>query len=99
MPASRQARTTRTAISPRLAIRTFFSGVVSGTAPQYRPGSAGQAGLQGDLDTGQSLADRAAGLGLFGGLLEGRIVDPVDLALDAERDTRDLEPAFRVLSE
>src|SRR5699024_3705244 len=32
IPASRHARITRTAISPRFAIRTLDSGVVSGTA-------------------------------------------------------------------
>src|SRR5690349_9984988 len=94
MPASLQARITRTAISPRLAIRTFFSGVVSGTASGYRPRSAGQAGLQGDLHTGQGLAHGAPRLGLLRGLLERRLVDALDLALD-----RELEPTRGVLAE
>src|SRR6476659_3568424 len=99
MPASRQARITRTAISPRLAIRTFFSGVVSGTAPQYRPGSAGQTGLQRDLHAGQGLAHGAPCLGLLRGLLERRLVDAVDLALDRELDPREHETTRRVFPE
>ena len=37
MPASWQARATRTAISPRLAISTFCRGLISGTEADYRP--------------------------------------------------------------
>ena len=41
IPLSLQARITRTAISPRLAIRTFWSGVVSGTPADYRSAQRG----------------------------------------------------------
>src|SRR5213079_2686782 len=99
MPASLQARITRTAISPRLAIRTFFSGVVSGTATEYRPSSARQTGLERDVHGRQCLADRAPGLGLLRRLLEAGLVEAVDLALDGQLDPGDLEAALGVGAE
>ena len=57
-------------------------------------GSAhGQRGVQGDVDAGQRLAHRAAGLGLLGGLLEAGGVEALDLAADGQLDAGDLEAA------
>src|SRR3954453_17645614 len=52
-----------------------------------------QCGVQGDVDTGQGLADRAPGLRLLGGLLEPGGVEAVDLAADGEPDAGQLEAA------
>src|ERR1700761_1696259 len=62
-------------------------------------GSVLQGGVQGDVDAGQGLADRAAGLGRVGRLGELAIVQAVDLATDGELDAGQLEPTGRVRAE
>src|SRR4051812_10576866 len=68
MPASLQARITRTAISPRLAIRTFCKGVGSGTSAGYRPAQPPE---RGDRLTGpRSALDLQCGRGPSVGVVE-----------------------------
>src|SRR6201996_3036513 len=71
----------------------------------YEPGVTGrvrsvlQGRVQGDVDTGEGLADRAAGLGRVGRLGELLVVEPVDLTADGELDAGQLETTGRVGAE
>src|ERR1700761_9692904 len=58
-------------------------------------GSVLQGGVQGDVDAGEGLADRAAGLGRVGRFGELAVVQAVDLATDGELDPGQLETAGR----
>src|SRR5215210_948068 len=67
-----------------------------GPAPPLREapedaGSAGEAGVEGDLDAAQGLGDGAAFLGLAGLLLEGGFVDARHRGVVVELDAGDLE--------